>query len=77
VTICNAVGNGIADDKLVYSYLPDLVRYYLAEEPVLANVDTYRLDDPDTLAWCSHICRVGAQAGGRLRWQGHRDRPIC
>jgi uncharacterized circularly permuted ATP-grasp superfamily protein len=51
VTICNAVGNGIADDKLVYSYVPDLVRYYLAEEPVLANVDTYRLDDPDTLAW--------------------------
>jgi len=51
VTICNAVGNGIADDKLVYSYVPDLVRYYLAEEPLLANVDTYRLDDPDTLTW--------------------------
>ena len=46
VTIANAVGNGVADDKLVYSYLPDLVRYYLSEEPVLANVDTWRLGEP-------------------------------
>jgi uncharacterized circularly permuted ATP-grasp superfamily protein len=45
VTIANAVGNGIADDKLVYTYLPDLIRYYLSEEPVLANVDTWRLGD--------------------------------
>ena len=54
MTICNAVGNGIADDKLVYSYVPDLIRYYLTEEPLLANVDTYRLDDADdaeTLPW--------------------------
>ncbi|HEX3829892.1 MAG TPA: circularly permuted type 2 ATP-grasp protein [Sporichthyaceae bacterium] len=51
VTICNAVGNGIADDKLVYSYVPELVRYYLGEEPILANVDTHRLDEPDTLEW--------------------------
>ncbi|KLL11905.1 circularly permuted type 2 ATP-grasp protein [Protofrankia coriariae] len=47
VTIANAVGNGIADDKLMYTYVPDLIRYYLGEEPVLANVDTYRLEDPD------------------------------
>ena len=51
VTICNAVGNGIADDKLVYIYVPDMIRYYLHEEPVLRNVETYRLDEPDTLAW--------------------------
>jgi uncharacterized circularly permuted ATP-grasp superfamily protein len=42
VTIANAVGNGVADDKLVYTYLPDLIRYYLSEEPVLANIDTWR-----------------------------------
>ncbi len=42
VTIANAVGNGVADDKLIYTYLPDLIRYYLDEEPVLANVDTWR-----------------------------------
>ena len=45
VTIANAVGNGVADDKLVYTYLPDLIRYYLGEEPVLANVDTWRLGE--------------------------------
>jgi uncharacterized circularly permuted ATP-grasp superfamily protein len=47
VTIANAVGNGVADDKLLYTYVPDLIRYYLGEEPVLPNVETYRLDDPD------------------------------
>ena len=51
VTIANAVGNGVADDKLLYTYVPELVRYYLGEEPVLRNVDTHRLEDPDELAW--------------------------
>jgi uncharacterized circularly permuted ATP-grasp superfamily protein len=46
VTIANAIGNGVADDKLVYTYLPDLIRYYLAEDPVLDNVDTWRLGEP-------------------------------
>jgi uncharacterized circularly permuted ATP-grasp superfamily protein len=50
VTIANAVGNGVADDKLVYTYLPDLIRYYLGEEPELQNVDTWRLEEPDALA---------------------------
>lgn len=45
VTIANAVGNGVADDKLVYTYLPDLIRYYLGEEPILGNVDTWRLGE--------------------------------
>ena len=45
VTVANAVGNGVADDKLVYTYLPDLIRYYCAEEPILRNVDTWRLAD--------------------------------
>jgi uncharacterized circularly permuted ATP-grasp superfamily protein len=49
VTIANAVGNGVADDKLIYTYLPDLVRYYLSEEPVLPNVDTWRLEDAGAL----------------------------
>lgn len=47
VTIANAVGNGVADDKLVYTYLPDLMRFYLGEEPILAQVDTWRLEEPD------------------------------
>ncbi|MGO4533447.1 circularly permuted type 2 ATP-grasp protein [Leifsonia sp. 2MCAF36] len=49
VTIANAIGNGVADDKLVYTYLPDLIRYYLAEEPLLPNVDTWRLEEPEAL----------------------------
>jgi uncharacterized circularly permuted ATP-grasp superfamily protein len=51
VTIANAVGNGVADDKLLYTYVPDLIRYYLDAEPILPNVQTYRLDDPDVLAY--------------------------
>jgi uncharacterized circularly permuted ATP-grasp superfamily protein len=50
VTIANGVGNGVADDKLLYSYVPDLIRYFLGEEPVLRNVDTYRLEDPEQRA---------------------------
>ncbi|MEA2972223.1 MAG: hypothetical protein QOG82_681 [Actinomycetota bacterium] len=50
VTIANAVGNGVADDKLVYTYVPDMIRYYLDEEPLLPNVDTYRLEEPAQLA---------------------------
>jgi uncharacterized circularly permuted ATP-grasp superfamily protein len=49
VTIANAVGNGVADDKLVYTYLPDLIRYYLSEDPILPNVDTWRLEEPGAL----------------------------
>jgi uncharacterized circularly permuted ATP-grasp superfamily protein len=51
VTIANMVGNGVADDKLIYTYVPDLVRYYLHEEPVLRNVETWRLDTPEDLAY--------------------------
>lgn len=45
VAIVNAVGNGVADDKAVYSYVPDMIRYYLNEEPVLPNVPTYQMND--------------------------------
>ncbi|HEY2333288.1 MAG TPA: circularly permuted type 2 ATP-grasp protein, partial [Acidimicrobiales bacterium] len=47
VTLANAVGNGVADDKAVYAYVPDLVRYYLGEEPILPNCETYLLWDAD------------------------------
>jgi uncharacterized circularly permuted ATP-grasp superfamily protein len=49
VSIANAVGNGVADDKLTYTWVPEMVRFYLGEEPLLRNVDTYRLEDPDQL----------------------------
>lgn len=50
VTIANWIGNGVVDDKLVYSYVPDLMRYYFGEEPILPNVKTWRLEDPAHLA---------------------------
>ncbi len=43
VTICNSVGNGVADDKAVYAYVPEMIEYYLGERPILPNVDTYLL----------------------------------
>ncbi|MGO1049406.1 circularly permuted type 2 ATP-grasp protein [Crossiella sp. CA198] len=42
VVIANAVGNGVGDDKLVYTYVPEMVQYYLGEKPLLPNVDTFR-----------------------------------
>ena len=51
VAIANAPGAGVADDKVVYSWVPDLIRYYLNEEPILPNVPTYRCGDPDDLAY--------------------------
>ena len=51
VTLANALGNGVADDKLVYTYVPDMISYYLGEDPVLPNVGTYRLEDTDQLRY--------------------------
>ena len=48
VAIVNAMGNGVADDKAIYTYVPDMIRYYLNEEPILQNVPTYQLADPDS-----------------------------
>jgi len=49
VTIANAVGNGVADDKLTYTYIPELTRYYLGQEPVIPNVKTWRLEEKESL----------------------------
>ena len=51
VGIANAIGNGVADDKAVYPYVPDLIEYYLGEEAILPNVETYDLQDADQLAY--------------------------
>jgi uncharacterized circularly permuted ATP-grasp superfamily protein len=47
VTLANAIGTGVADDKSIYPYVPDMIRFYLAEEPILANVPTYQLHRPE------------------------------
>jgi len=50
VAIVNAIGNGVADDKAIYAYVPDMIRYYLNEEPILKNVPTYRMENQDEQA---------------------------
>ncbi len=49
VTLANAVGTGVADDKSMYPYVPEMIRFYLGEEPILKNVHTYMLDDKKDL----------------------------
>ena len=49
VTIANAPGTGVADDKAIYTYVPDIIKYYLDEEPILKNVHTYHCSRPDEL----------------------------
>jgi carboxylate-amine ligase len=50
VSVVNALGNGIGDDKAVYAYLPSMIEYYLGERPLLANVPTYHCHEPDQRA---------------------------
>ena len=52
VTVANAVGTGVADDKALYSYVPDLIKFYLGEDPLLQNVPTFRCREPAAL---SHV----------------------
>jgi uncharacterized circularly permuted ATP-grasp superfamily protein len=51
VTLANAVGTGIADDKAIYSYMPDILKFYLGEEPILKNVPTWRCREPEQLSY--------------------------
>lgn len=51
VTLTNAVGTGVADDKAIYSYMPEIVRFYLSEEPILKNVPTWRCREQDSLTY--------------------------
>ncbi|MFQ5765521.1 MAG: circularly permuted type 2 ATP-grasp protein [Rhodospirillales bacterium] len=52
VTLANAIGTGVADDKAMYVYVPEMIRFYLGEEPILDNVPTYSLRNPDD---CAHV----------------------
>ena len=56
VTISNAPGTGIGDDKAIYSFMPDIVEFYTGERPILPNVQTWRCADPDSLKYVlSHL----------------------
>jgi uncharacterized circularly permuted ATP-grasp superfamily protein len=51
VSLANAIGTGVADDKAIYAYVPRLIQYYLGEDPILANVTTYLPTEPDDLKY--------------------------
>ncbi len=54
VSLANAIGTGVADDKVVYKYVPDMIKFYLSEEPILANVPTYLASNPKE---CEYIVK--------------------
>ena len=65
VALCNAIGTGVADDKAVYTYVPDMVRYYLGEEPILPNVPTHRCyEDADRQYVVEHLDQLVVKAVG-------------
>lgn len=59
VTLANAPGTGVADDKAVYTYMPEIIKYYLDEEPIIKNVHTYHCSRPDELKYVlEHISEL-------------------
>ncbi len=76
VTLANAVGTGIADDKAIYSYMPEVVKFYLGEEPILKNVPTWRCREPKDLSYVlDNLARPRGEGSARLRRLRHADRP--
>ena len=51
ITIANAPGTGIADDKAIYSYMPEIIEFYTGEKPLLNNVQTWRCSEPESLSY--------------------------
>jgi uncharacterized circularly permuted ATP-grasp superfamily protein len=65
VALANAVGNGVADDKAIYAYVPDFIRYYLGEEPLLRNAETYLCSRADERAYVlEHLPELVVKAVG-------------
>jgi uncharacterized circularly permuted ATP-grasp superfamily protein len=65
VSLANAIGTGIADDKAIYAYIPAIIRFYLSEEPILPNVHTYLASNPSDLRYIlEHLDRLVVKAVG-------------
>jgi uncharacterized circularly permuted ATP-grasp superfamily protein len=80
VALVNAPGSGIADDKAVYGYVPDIIRYYLGEEPILPNVPTYQMTDPEDRAYVLDnlermVVKAVAESGGYGMLMGPTSTP--
>ncbi len=77
VALVNAVGNGIADDKAVYAYVPEFIRYYLGEDPILRSVDTYICSKADQLAYVlEHLDNLVVKAVGESGGYGMLIGPV-
>ncbi|MBK1654305.1 circularly permuted type 2 ATP-grasp protein [Allochromatium vinosum] len=75
VALVNAPGTGIADDKAVYAYVPDIIRYYLGEEPILPSVPTYQMTDPQDRDYVLDnlermVIKAASESGGREMLMG-------
>jgi uncharacterized circularly permuted ATP-grasp superfamily protein len=78
VALANAIGNGIADDKAIYAYVPEMIRYYLGEEPQLRNVDTYVCSRPEDLAYVlDHLHELVVKAVGECGGNGMLMGPMA
>ena len=76
VAIANAIGTGVADDKAIYHYVPEMIRFYLGEEPILENVPTYLLERrAPAQAGARAAARAGHQADLGVGRQGRVHRP--
>jgi len=65
VSIANAIGTGVADDKAVYAYVPAMIKFYLSEDPILPNVPTYMLSDPSDYTYVlEHLEELVVKAVG-------------
>lgn len=65
VTLANAIGTGVADDKAVYAYLPAIIRYYLQQDPILPNIETYLLEDASQRSYVlEHLHELVVKAVG-------------
>ena len=73
VTLANALGTGVADDKAIYAYVPKIIRYYLDQDPILANVETMLMTDDDRsgATWST-----GSSSTSSRRW-GSRAATAC
>jgi uncharacterized circularly permuted ATP-grasp superfamily protein len=71
VAIANAVGTGVADDKAVYHYVPEMIRYFLGEEPILDNLPTWLLADRDQRAFAlEHLAELVVKPTGESGGKG-------
>ena len=65
IALANAIGNGVADDKAIYSYVPAFIRYYLGEDPILPNVPTHLCSDPKEMTYVlDHLPELVVKAVG-------------